>query len=295
MIVTDFFHKVLRIPYKLHVVANTGTGPPVVFLHGIASDSATWRYVVPAMPETLRAITIDLLGFGASPKPKNNSYTTKDHATAVVKTLRSLSLNGPAILVGHSMGGLIAVEVAKTHPELVRSLVLISVPIYNPEDIITATSRYATTRRSLSNGLFIAYDQIIQKQNITLKAAQALMKLSPAGTSFTLTKDTWEPFKRSLTNTIMRQTSLRDILTLPMMIHLIHGKLDMLVQQKNYASIMQTQPPNITITNYRGGHMVTKGGAALVVQAITEQAATIQDKSNRTLAQQPQRQPASRS
>src|SRR4051812_146191 len=118
----------------LHVAIDRGGGPPVVLLHGIASSSVTFEHVVPLVEGRHRAIAIDLLGFGGSPSPEHATYTVEEHVAALARTIRSLKLREPVVLVGHSMGALIAARYASRSggwgaPRVAR-VVLVSPPVY---------------------------------------------------------------------------------------------------------------------------------------------------------------------
>ena len=78
----------------------------------------------------MRLIAIDLLGFGDSPKPASG-YSARDHADAVASCLHELAVAEPAVIVGHSMGTLVALALARYHPELVDRIVAIAPPVYN--------------------------------------------------------------------------------------------------------------------------------------------------------------------
>ena len=101
-----------------------GRGPPVVFLHGLGASMYAWRKnLAPVAAAGYRVIAFDDRGFGFSDKPPTG-YDNTAYARLTVALLDSLHLRD-AVLVGHSMGGAIAAEVAITHPERVRGLVLI--------------------------------------------------------------------------------------------------------------------------------------------------------------------------
>lgn len=103
---------------------DTGTGTPVVFIHGIGASMYGWRYALPAaLAAGYRVIAFDNRGFGFSGKPAHG-YSNADYARLVVALLDSLGVSS-AVLVGHSMGGAIAAEVALRHPDRVRGMVLI--------------------------------------------------------------------------------------------------------------------------------------------------------------------------
>src|SRR5207247_10536805 len=97
---------------------------PVVFIHGFGASMYGWRYQLPVVVAAgYRVVVIDNRGFGFSDKPAHG-YTSAAYAHLIVSLLDSLGI-ASAVLVGHSMGGPIAAEVALAHPDRVRGLVLI--------------------------------------------------------------------------------------------------------------------------------------------------------------------------
>ena len=108
---------------------DTGNGTPVVFIHGFGASIYGWRYQLPpAVTAGYRVVAFDNRGFGFSDKPAHG-YTNAAYAHLVVSLLDSLGI-ASAVLVGHSMGGAIAAEVALTYPDRVRGLVLIDAAGY---------------------------------------------------------------------------------------------------------------------------------------------------------------------
>ena len=108
---------------------DTGRGTPVVFLHGIGASMYLWRHQLPAIVAAgYRVIAFDNRGFGFSDKPPHG-YSNAAYAQLVVAMLDSLGVSS-AVLVGHSMGGAIAAEVAIRHPDRVRGMVLIDAAGY---------------------------------------------------------------------------------------------------------------------------------------------------------------------
>lgn len=108
---------------------DTGSGAPVVFIHGFGASLYSWRKTLPpVLAAGYRVIAFDNRGFGFSDKPASRTgaalYTNAAYARLVVALLDSLNLPS-AVLVGHSMGGAIAAEVALRYPDRVRGLVLI--------------------------------------------------------------------------------------------------------------------------------------------------------------------------
>jgi len=101
-----------------------GKGGPIVFSHGWSLDHRMWEAQVEYFSANHRIILYDHRGHGRSDKPKTG-YSIKQLVADLYSLIQGLGL-GKVILVGHSMGSLIAQKFALAHPENVRKLVLAS-------------------------------------------------------------------------------------------------------------------------------------------------------------------------
>jgi pyruvate dehydrogenase E2 component (dihydrolipoamide acetyltransferase) len=120
-------------------VAALVAGPPdatetIVFLHGLGGAQSTWASVLGDFASIHRIAAIDLPGHGASDKPSPDSadYSIPGLAAKVGEVLEQLELS-PAVLVGHSLGGAAAIQLALERPKLVRALVLVNSVALGPE------------------------------------------------------------------------------------------------------------------------------------------------------------------
>lgn len=126
-------------------VRSTPEGPPerAVFVHGLAGSATNWTDLMDELKDVVTGHAIDLPGAGFSPAPADGDYSVAAHAVAVIGLLEH---TGPAHLFGNSLGGAIAVRIAATRPDLVRSLTLISpalpdlLPRYGPARIAAAAT-----------------------------------------------------------------------------------------------------------------------------------------------------------
>jgi pimeloyl-ACP methyl ester carboxylesterase len=108
-----------RVGYR-----TAGSGPVIVLIHGMAGSSATWRHVMPALAEHFTVVAPDLVGHGASEKPRGD-YSLGAFASGLRDLLLALG-HERATLVGQSLGGGVAMQFAYQFPERCDRLVLVS-------------------------------------------------------------------------------------------------------------------------------------------------------------------------
>src|SRR3954463_12663846 len=105
-------------------VIELGSGPPVVFIHGLSGSWQNWLEQLPVFARDHRVIAFDLPGFGASQMPREK-ITIRGYGPFVDALLDELGVSSAAV-VGNSMGGFIGIELAIRFPERVERLVLVS-------------------------------------------------------------------------------------------------------------------------------------------------------------------------
>lgn len=112
-----------------------GDGAPVVLVHGWLESSWCWTRVVDHLVAQYRVYAVDLVGFGQSTPPPEESPFDIESNSKVVEAVIRQRIGEPVHLVGHSMGGMIAVLLATRCPELVKSVSLVSAPIDGPNAV----------------------------------------------------------------------------------------------------------------------------------------------------------------
>jgi pimeloyl-ACP methyl ester carboxylesterase len=112
-----------------------GAGEPtVLLLHGLLGSHRYWTQVVPELSSRHRVVAVDLLGFGNSPKPEL-PYTVENHTSYIHCTLdEALPRRRHLILVGHSMGAILALNYAARFPRGIEGVVLINPPVASSPD-----------------------------------------------------------------------------------------------------------------------------------------------------------------
>ena len=102
----------------------TGSGPALLLIHGIGDSSDTWRELIPLLARDHTVIAPDLLGHGRSDKPRAD-YSVAAYANAMRDLLSLLGI-ARVTVVGHSLGGGVAMQFAYQYPERCERLVLVS-------------------------------------------------------------------------------------------------------------------------------------------------------------------------
>jgi pimeloyl-ACP methyl ester carboxylesterase len=101
-----------------------GEGPAVVLIHGMAGSSETWALILPPLGASARVVAPDMPGHGASAKPRGD-YSLGALASGIRDLLIVLGIER-ATIVGHSLGGGVAMQFAYQFPERCDRLVLVS-------------------------------------------------------------------------------------------------------------------------------------------------------------------------
>ena len=124
--ILDSFNPLKTIFYKNTPISYTdeGKGTVVILLHGFLENKKMWDAFVPEFSKKYRVITIDLLGHGNT-ESLGYVHSMEENADVVHAVLSELRLR-KAILVGHSMGGYVALAFAELYPEAVKGLVLLN-------------------------------------------------------------------------------------------------------------------------------------------------------------------------
>ena len=129
-----------------------GEGEPLLLIHGLAGSTRNWVELLPDLVQRYRVLAVDLPGHAVSGSlPRGAS--TGDFAAAAAAVLE-LEAPGPALVAGHSFGGLVALRLAQSRPELVRGLLLVS-----PAGIVTSrpfVRAIAMTSTTVRPGRFVA-------------------------------------------------------------------------------------------------------------------------------------------
>jgi EmrB/QacA subfamily drug resistance transporter len=109
-----------RLVYRV-----AGSGPPLLLVHGLFDDALTWRKLIAQLARTHTVIAPDLFGHGESDAPRHADYSVEGHA-AVLRDLLEVLGHHRVTIIGHSLGGGIAMSLAYRYPARVHRIALIS-------------------------------------------------------------------------------------------------------------------------------------------------------------------------
>jgi len=131
----------------------------LVFIHGLGSYLPAWKKNIESLKKDYRCIAVDLIGYGKSSKPEDNYYL-KDQSQFVGELLKNLKVKNYS-LVGHSMGGQIAIHHASDFHKNVNSLILVA-----PAGIETFTEAQKAIFRSIPPASMMASDSKAIQENL---------------------------------------------------------------------------------------------------------------------------------
>lgn len=126
-----------------------GAGTPVLFIHGVGMNAAIWQPQIERMATYFDVIAIDMLGHGLSPLPPQHPELA-DYADQAIRLLDHLGLDKVSV-VGHSMGALVAQELALRAPERVRRIVSLNAVFRRPPELAEAVRQRAVALNGRSD------------------------------------------------------------------------------------------------------------------------------------------------
>lgn len=159
-----------------------GTGTPVVFLHGSGtgvSAAANWWLTLPAVEKDVWAIAPDLIGFGATITAPGATYGIREWGAHTLRVLDALAIE-KAWLVGNSLGGWVALQLAIDHPDRILGIISMgtggSAPTAAIKAHATPNTEFSALRRSFEG--FVTNKQIVTNEMVTARQIVAEYEVS---------------------------------------------------------------------------------------------------------------------
>lgn len=245
----------------------------VVLLHGMLTSSRYWDPVVQQLirSDGVLVVTVDLLGFGQSPKPRQARYDYRDHVEAVAAAIEALDVQLPVTVVAHSMGALIGLRLAATRPDLVGRLMLIGMPVYrSPSTAREAIIGNSAVRRlmlygNLSRLFCTVWCQALKP--ISGRLARLYIRRLPAAAAAASVQHSWRSYSQSLHNIVEDQDVARDLDALRCPAVLINGDQDSpTLTAESLPDWRESNP--IEFLRVPGGHQLPNEQSRLVAERI---------------------------
>jgi 3-oxoadipate enol-lactonase len=242
----------IRLAYE-----RRGNGASLVLLHGYPLDHHLWDEVLPLLEDTFDVIVPDLRGFGES-TTVDSPYTMDDYASDIAGLLDHLGIQKTAI-VGHSMGGYVALAFARLFPERVSSLGLVSSQVLaDPPD--RKEGRYKSAADVAENGIASVVATMTPKftadENLQSFARISLERQQAAGYIGAL---------RAMAER-MDSTPLLSSLKVPVVI--VHGESDALIPVDRAREVKTALPAAHLVEISRVGHMPMMEAKEKTAQAL---------------------------
>lgn len=200
---------------KLHSTVSGSGSEAVVFLHGMAGSSRYWDGVASLLPPAqYKIVQVDLLGFGQSPKPANVDYGYDVHIRYLTETLRQLGVH-EFILVGHSMGALLALRLAAARNFKVKKLILAGVPFYEtPPEARSAITNGSWLRGKIYFGTssrLLCNIWCTRLRPLSKRIAPFYLRTLPKQVASDTVLHSWQSYDKSRTNVIEHQHVKHDL------------------------------------------------------------------------------------
>jgi len=130
-----------------YLALGEGEGPPIVFIHGFGGDLNNWQFNQEALAEGHATYAVDLPGHGGSSKDLSSGHVHIGALAGAVIDFLDAKNVGKAHLVGHSLGGAVALDLALNHPERVASATLVSSAGLGPEINVSYIDGFMQAKR----------------------------------------------------------------------------------------------------------------------------------------------------
>jgi cis-3-alkyl-4-acyloxetan-2-one decarboxylase len=228
-----------------HIAFKAGGGSAVVFIHGIEDDGTFWFPIDRVVSNFRRVVTVDLLGFGHSPKDDALTYTLSEHVTALKNTIERELGDEKITLVSHSLGCYVALEYTKLYPKRVEKLILSSPVIILEKEHIKPRDNFERLQMFFLSRIGFMRESVLKKTEAE----------NSSPTLKNLVKSFW-PSIKNLETLVEKQdvpNQLSAIKSVPIVIN--YGALDPLVINSDVEHVIKNMK-NVTVHRYGVGHDV---------------------------------------
>jgi pimeloyl-ACP methyl ester carboxylesterase len=261
-----------------------GEGPPIVLVHGLGGESRNFDYLPLAeLAQRWRLVLVDRPGSGHSPRRDERQAGIAAQARIVLAFLRAMQFERPPLLVGHSLGGAIALSVALQEPQAVAGIALVaplthfnpSVPAPFRALAIRSPGRRRLFAHTLATPLGIVGSRTVLRELFGPDRAPGdfgvrgggLRSLRPA--AFVTSSTDLAGVEQDLPEQQQRYDALR----LPLFV--LHGEGDRILGWREQAEALRAKVPQAQVRIIPGGHMLPATQAAATAAWLEEAARAV--------------------
>lgn len=252
-----------------------GAGRPVLLLHGLAGSQRYWDPVLERLDGRVRACTVDLLGFGASPWPPDASYDVDCHLDAIAPLVEP-----GTVVVGHSTGAILAVALARRHPETVTGCVVTGLPLYpdraSARRSISALSPLARWTVEADWRARWACRLMCRFRPAAIALAPRLMRDLPAAVAADGARHTWPSYSRTLELVVVAHDTAADLAALTTPVTVVQGDHDRVAPMALVRDVVDGLPAGararIDVREVAADHHVVHRLPAAIADAILDTA-----------------------
>lgn len=252
------------------VYYRTGSGEPVLLVHGITTYSFIWRNIVPLLSKSHDVITIDLLGCGESDMPLDVSYAIKDHAERLKEVITALGIS-KFHFVGHDLGGGMGQIFAVRNPQMLFDLTVINTVAYDfwPVQPITAM-RTPVVRQFLIAAVDMGAFNLIVRRGLYYKdhLTDELMDLFLKPLKKSGGRKAFLHYARCLNNKDLMEIA-EDLRKLPVPLLIIRGDADPYLSASISEKLHSEVPGSRLVRIATGGHFIQEDEPEQVVETMS--------------------------
>lgn len=232
--------------------------PPLVLLHGLFGSHRYWDPLIGDLSSQYKVITVDLLGFGESPMP-DTEYTVIQHINYLKTSVDTvIASDKKRVLMGHSMGAILALNYAQMFPNQISGIMLINPPTVSSSDEIKNHLQDSTSSLMLKITFDPFWGKLVCKihelfPNIYYPIIRLIEPDLPAVVAGDSLQHTWESFSRSFEHVLHRQdfsVLIRSVGDIPIL--MISSRND----PHSRASVLNQLHgmTNVKLVSFEGGH-----------------------------------------